>query len=74
LPEVIDILRLEGMVINGLVKEFTLLDCEKKSKIRMSKIAVKSINGEEYETPCYEYSRISRVYVLINKYKEIQQV
>ena len=74
MPEVIDILRLEGMVINGLVKEFTLLDCEKKSKIRMSKIVVKSINGEEYETPCYEYSRISRVYVLINKYKEIQQV
>lgn len=73
MPDTIDILRLEGMVINGLVKEYALIDCEKKGRIRMSKIIVKSINGEEYETPCYEYPRISRVYILINKYKELHQ-
>ncbi|MEM0025373.1 MAG: hypothetical protein QXZ48_06805 [Zestosphaera sp.] len=73
MPEVIDVLTLEGMVINGLVKESTLLDCEKKGKIRMSKLVIKSVNGEEYETPCYEYPRISRVYVLVSKYRELQQ-
>lgn len=72
MPETIDVLTLEGMVLNGLVKESTLLDCERRGKVRMSKIIVRSVDGGEYETPCYEYPRISRVYVLINKYRELQ--
>ncbi len=71
MPETIDVLKLEGLAINGLVKESTILDCEKRGKIRMSKLLVKLVNGEEYETPCYEYPRISRVYVLVSKYREL---
>lgn len=71
MPETIDVLTLEGMVLNGLVKESKLLDCGERGKIRMSKIIVRSVDGKEYETPCDEYSRISGTYVLINKYSEL---
>ncbi|MFN3268228.1 MAG: hypothetical protein ACK416_03095, partial [Zestosphaera sp.] len=67
----IDILRLEGMIINGLIKEYSIIDCRGEDKVRMSKIVATSTNGEEYETPCYEYPRISRVYVLANKYGDL---
>ncbi|MEO3993231.1 MAG: hypothetical protein QN229_02830 [Desulfurococcaceae archaeon TW002] len=71
MPKEIDILRLEGMIINGLIKEYSLIDCKRENKVRMSKIVAISTNEEEYETPCYEYPRISRVYVLASKYKDL---
>ncbi|MEM0014808.1 MAG: hypothetical protein QXS42_07190 [Zestosphaera sp.] len=71
--EVIDILRLEGLAINGLVKEFKLVECEKRGNMRISKLVVKLTTGEEYETPCDEYPRISRTYVLLNSYRKFTQ-
>lgn len=71
MPKEIDILRLEGMIINGLIKECSIIDCGREGKVRMSKIVATSTDGEEYETPCHEYPRISRVYVLANKYRDL---
>lgn len=69
MPEVIDILKLEGLAINGMVKEHALVDCERVGRVRVSKLVVRLTTGEEYETPCSEYPRISRVYVLLSKYR-----
>lgn len=73
LGETIDVLKLEGLAINGLVREFKLVDCEGRGSMRLSKLVVELTTGEEYETPCYEYSRISRTYVLLNSYKRLTQ-
>lgn len=71
--EVIDILKLEGLAINGLIKEFKLVDCGRRGNMRVSKLVVELATGEGYETPCDEYSRISRTYVLLNSYKQLTQ-
>ncbi len=67
--ERIDVLELEGLAINGMIKSFKLIDCEKKGKIRLSKITALLADGREVETDCMEYPRIVRVFVLLEKYK-----
>lgn len=67
--ERIEVLDLEGLAINGMIKSFQLVDCEKKGKIRLSKITAVLADGREVETDCMEYPRIVRAFILLEKYK-----
>ena len=72
--EKVDILTLEGYAINGFVTEFKIVDCSVGGRVRTAKITA-TLNDNRYvETECLEYSRISRVYVLLEKYKDLKGV
>jgi len=48
----VDIIRLEGMAMNGLIKEVALRDCSKPPSWK--KIVAIDINGNVIETSCIE--------------------
>jgi len=66
----VTILELEGLVMNGLIDDFKIIDCEVDKKKRYSKIVAKLRTGENVETQCLEYPRISRIYLVLVKYKD----
>lgn len=72
--EKIDVLTLEGYAVNGFVTEFKLIDCFKSGKVRTAKIIATLNNNRYVETECLDYPRISRVYVLLEKYKDLREV
>ncbi len=67
----ISILELEGLALNGFVDEVELIDCYVDKNVRYSKLRVKLFNNEVVETPCDHYARISRVYLVLVKYKDL---
>ena len=71
MPEKIPVLNLEGYAINGMVKDFTMVDCKSSNKLRMSKVIAKLQSGEEVETECMEYTRAVRVFIVLQKYKDL---
>jgi len=69
-PERITGLDLEGLALNGFVKEFKVIDCERTKTIRKSKIVAKLEDGRVVETECMEYPRISRILLVLNAYSK----
>jgi len=65
----IPVLNLEGYAINGFVKDYRLVDCEKKGKLRLTKVVATLKDGDTVETDCMEYPRAARIYILLEKYK-----
>ncbi len=65
---VLSVLDLEGLAINGMVSDYEVVDCSSPSSVRYSKIVAKLENGEVVETECMDYSRISRVLVVLLRY------
>ncbi|MEM1911480.1 MAG: hypothetical protein QW780_04150 [Sulfolobales archaeon] len=63
------LLDLEGLALNGFVKEVELVDCELKTS-RKSKLKVKLNDDRLLETECLPYERIARSYLVIVKYLE----
>ena len=68
MAEKIGLLELEGLAINGFVESFTVEDCAKEGKIRISKLKVKLTDGRDVETECVEYPRLVRVILVLNRY------
>ncbi|MCX8185276.1 MAG: hypothetical protein RMI56_01720 [Sulfolobales archaeon] len=62
-------LDVEGLALNGFVKEAELADCESKS-VRKSRLRVKLVDGRLLETECLPYERIVRSYLVVLKYLE----
>jgi len=71
MPEKIPVLNLEGYAINGMVKEFRIIDCKSLGGLRMSKIIAKLRSGDEVETECMEYTRVVRILLVLEKYKDL---
>jgi len=63
------LLDIEGLVLNGFVTDMRLEDC-KSSKVRSSRLVARLIDGSEVVSDCYDYSRISRIYLIFIKYSE----
>jgi len=61
---------LEGLALNGFLKEFELVDCGKEKGIRYSKIIAVTLDGKRLETECMEYSRVVRIYLVLLKYRD----
>jgi len=68
--EKIHILDLEGLAINGMVESHKLVDCEKKGKVRLTKLVAKLADGREVETDCIDYPRIVHTFIVLEKYKD----
>ncbi|MCD6324065.1 MAG: hypothetical protein J7L55_03040 [Desulfurococcales archaeon] len=71
--EKIHVLNLEGYALNGMVEDFTLEDCKWEGKVRLSRVKAKLRNGEEIMTDCMEYPRAARLFVLLEKYKNLSK-
>jgi len=67
---VVSPLDIEGLALNGFVEEFRLEDCGVNGGARLCKLIAKLKNGDVVMTECMEYPRISRVYLLLIKYKD----
>lgn len=67
--ESITLLDLEGLILNGFIQHLEVVDCESPSDIRLSKIIGKLNDGTEVVTGCYEYSRLSRIYLVFINYR-----
>lgn len=62
-------LDVEGLALNGFVKEVDLLDCD-GSLPRKSKLRVRLTDGKVVESECSLYERVVRSYLVILKYIE----
>jgi len=71
MPERISILELEGLALNGLVREARIVDCSKVKGIRYSKIVAELSDGRIVETTCDFYSRIIKTYLTLIRYKDL---
>ncbi len=71
MPEKIPVLNLEGYAINGMVKDFRMVDCKSSGKLRMSKVIATLNSDEEVETECMEYTRAVRIFIVLEKYKDL---
>jgi len=67
----VSILELEGLALNGFIDDVKLIDCYVDKNVRYSKLKVRLSNGEVVETSCDHYARISRVYLVLIKYKDL---
>lgn len=62
---------IEGLALNGFVREVELVDCESiSSRSRRSKLRVKLFDGKLLETECLPYERAVRSYLVILRYLE----
>ncbi len=73
LTEKIHVLNLEGYALNGLIQDFTLENCRWEGKIRLARIKAKLMSGEEVVTECMEYPRAARLFILLEKYKDLSK-
>jgi len=64
------LLDLEGLILNGFIQHLEIIDCESPSNTRLSKIIGKLNDGTEVVTECYEYSRLSRIYLVFVNYRD----
>ncbi|MEM0066125.1 MAG: hypothetical protein QXT76_04845 [Sulfolobales archaeon] len=67
------LLDLEGLALNGFVKEAELVDCELGTS-RKSKLKVKLYDGRLLETECFPYERVVRSYLVVVKYLEFGKI
>jgi len=67
LRERIEVLRLEGLALNGFVTSAKLEKCGEDNSF---KIVAALNNGEVVETECMEQERISRTFIVITRYRE----
>jgi len=69
-PTLLDV---EGLALNGFVKEVELVDCELGAS-RKSRLKVKLFDGRLLETECSPYERVVRSYLVIVKYLEFGKI
>ncbi len=62
-----EILRLEGLALNGFVTSAKLESCGEDN---LFKIVAVLDNGDVVETECMEHERISRTFIVITRYRE----
>lgn len=67
LRERIEVLRLEGLALNGFVTSAKL---EKCGGSNLFKIVAVLDNGDVVETECMEHERVSRTFIVITRYRE----
>ena len=66
-----EILRLEGLALNGFIASAKLEDCGEGN---LFKIVAVLDNGNVVETECMEHERVSRTFIVITRYKEWERV
>jgi len=65
----IDVLSLEGLALNGFIKEVKLVKCSGPTdKIVKGRVIAIDVNGRKYTTKCVEYGRASRVFLVLRRY------
>ncbi|RLG86545.1 MAG: hypothetical protein DRO15_06000 [Thermoprotei archaeon] len=62
----ISILNLEGLALNGLIKSYSVVNCDEENKV---KIVAQTELGEEVETPCFDKVRLSTIMRILESYK-----
>ncbi len=67
--KVTSLLDLEGLILNGFVQSVEMLDCESSGGVRLSRLVCRLNDGSEVTTECYEYARLSRIYLLFVSYR-----
>ncbi|MCE4615339.1 MAG: hypothetical protein F7B60_07425 [Desulfurococcales archaeon] len=60
----LDLIRIEGLTMSGLVKEVGMLNCDNGR----AKLVVSTVGGERIETACIEKDAARRNYAVIKLY------
>ncbi|MCE4608686.1 MAG: hypothetical protein F7B61_07030 [Caldisphaeraceae archaeon] len=62
----IKVIEIEGLAMNGLIKEYNIIQCEKPKGYK--KVHIVTTDGEEMETACIEPDAVQRLVLVINMY------
>ncbi len=64
----LSLLELEGLILSGLIQRLEIVDCEHPNNVRLSKFVGTLSDGTKIVTECYEYVRLSRIYLVFTNY------
>ncbi|MCS7108170.1 MAG: hypothetical protein RMH77_00935 [Sulfolobales archaeon] len=65
----LQLLELEGLILNGFVAHLEVVDCEPYRGSRLSKLVGKLRDGTDFSTGCYSQSRLRSIYLLYEHYR-----
>jgi len=66
-PRKVSVLNLEGLALNGLLRDYSIANCDKEDKV---KIIAQTEWNEEVETPCFDKSRLPVIIRLLESYRK----
>ncbi|MDP8002736.1 MAG: hypothetical protein ACP5I6_07935 [Caldisphaera sp.] len=64
--ESLNVIEIEGLAMNGLIKSFNIVQCNKPKEYQ--KVHIITVEGKELETACIEPDAAQRLVMVMNLY------